>query len=83
MEISPQDYSVSRPVGNLPFLNNPVGRFVRSSYRELRLVTWPSRHDTWNWSMVVVGVCVGVAIVLGAADIGLSKFVTWWLTLAH
>lgn len=80
--VSPPDYSVSRPAGSrLP--NFPGSQFLRSSYRELRLVTWPSRRDTWNWSLVVVGVCVAVALVLGAADLGLSRFVTWWLSLAH
>jgi|ERR1051326_3629278 preprotein translocase SecE subunit len=80
--VSPQDYSVTRSSGSrLP--NFPGSKFLYSSYRELRLVTWPSRRDTWNWSMVVVGVCIGVALLLGLADFGLSKFVTWWLSLAH
>ncbi|HEY7349848.1 MAG TPA: preprotein translocase subunit SecE [Ktedonobacterales bacterium] len=79
---SPQDYSISRSTkSRLPTF--PGSQFLYSSYRELRLVTWPSRRDTWNWSLVVVGVCVAVAIVLGAADLGLSRFVTWWLSLAH
>jgi preprotein translocase SecE subunit len=83
LAITPEDYSVSRPTNTLRFLNNPPGRFLRASYRELRLVTWPSRRDTWNWSVVVIAVCVGVAVLLGAADFGLSRFVTWWLSLAH
>jgi preprotein translocase SecE subunit len=82
VEVSPQDYSVSKPA-RVPLMNSAAGRFVRSSYRELRLVTWPSRRDTWNWSLVVVGVCVAVAVLLGVADFGLSRFVTWWLSLAH
>lgn len=80
--VSPQDYSVSRPTGSR-FPNFPGSQFLRSSYRELRLVTWPSRRDTWNWTMVVVAVCIAVAILLGATDLALSKFVTWWLSLAH
>lgn len=80
--VSPQDYSVSRSAKS-PLLNNPLGRFVRASYRELRLVTWPSRRETWNWSLVVVGVSVAIAILLGAVDFGFSRFVTWWVSLAH
>jgi len=80
--VGPQDYSVSRPTGSrIP--NFPGSQFIRSSYRELRLVTWPSRRDTWNWSVVVVAVCIAIAILLGATDLALSKFVTWWLSLAH
>ena len=80
--VHPQDYAISKPSGSrLP--DNALVRFFRSSYRELRMVTWPTRQETWNWSLVVVGVCVAVAAVLGAADLGLSKFVEWWISLAH
>lgn len=79
--VSPQDYSVTRASRRLP--NFPGSKFIYASYRELRLVTWPSRHDVWTWSLVVVGVCIAIAVVLGLADFGLSKFVTWWLSLAH
>jgi preprotein translocase SecE subunit len=83
VELSPRDYSISRiaPKSRIP--DWAIVRFVRSSYRELRLVTWPSRRDTWNWSLVVVGVCVAVAVVLGAADLGLSRFVEWWVSLSQ
>lgn len=80
--VGPQDYSVSRPSGSrIP--NFPGSQFLRSSYRELRLVTWPSRRDTWNWTVVVVAVCVVIALLLGATDLALSQFVKWWLSLAH
>jgi preprotein translocase SecE subunit len=80
--VHPQDYAISKPSGSrLP--DNTLIRFFRSSYRELRMVTWPTRQETWNWSLVVVGVCVVVAAVLGAADLGLSQFVKWWISLAH
>ena len=80
--VHPQDYAISKPTGSrLP--DNVLVRFVRSSYRELRMVTWPTRQETWNWSLVVVGVCLVVAALLGAADLGLSKFVEWWISLAH
>ncbi len=79
---SSPDYSLSRTTkSRMP--NFPGSQFLRSSYQELRLVTWPSRRDTWNWSVVVVCVCVAVAILLGATDLALSKFVTWWLSLAQ
>lgn len=81
--VSPQDYSVSRTAGQRRLPNFPGSKFLYASYRELRLVTWPSRHDVWTWSLVVIGVCIAIAIVLGLADFGLSKFVTWWLSLAH
>src|SRR5579885_680376 len=83
VELTPQDYSISRSAPKSRIPDWAIVRFVRSSYRELRLVTWPSRRDTWNWSLVVVGVCVAVAVVLGAADLGLSRFVEWWVSLSQ
>lgn len=80
--VHPQDYAISKP-GKSRLPDNALVGFFRSSYRELRMVTWPTRQETWNWSLVVVGVCVAVAILLGAADLGLSKFVEWWISLAH
>ena len=80
--VHPQDYAVTKHAGSrLP--DNALVGFFRASYRELRMVTWPTRQETWSWSLVVVGVSAFVAILLGAADLGLSKFVEWWISLAH
>jgi preprotein translocase SecE subunit len=81
---SSPDYALSesQPAGSrLP--NNAFVRFIRSSYRELRMTTWPTRQDTINWSLIVSAVCIVVAVILGAADLGLQKFVEWWISLAH
>lgn len=82
LAVNPQDYAIHKSSGSrLP--DNTLVRFVRSSYRELLMVTWPTRQETWSWSLVVVAVSAFVAILLGAADLGLSKFVEWWISLAH
>lgn len=83
LAVNPQDYAISKPSGGARLPDNTLVRFVRSSYRELRMVTWPTRQETWSWSLVVVAVSAFVAIILGAADLGLSKFVEWWISLAH
>ncbi len=81
---SSPDYALSESQSagsRLP--DNAFVRFIRSSIRELRLTTWPSRQDTINWSLIVSGVCIVIALILGAADLGLQKFVEWWISLAH
>jgi preprotein translocase SecE subunit len=80
--VQPEDYSIARSGGSAPS-TNPFVRYVVSSYRELRLVTWPTWQDTRNWSIIVVLVAGSIGVLLGAADFGLAKFVTWWLSLAQ
>jgi preprotein translocase SecE subunit len=63
-------------------LANPVTRFPTESGLELwSKVTWPEPRYAWNMTLVVIGMSVFVAVVLGAADLGLSQFVNW--VIAH
>ena len=53
--------------------------FVKEAYGELRKVTWPSRKQTINYTMVVIGASVAVAIFLGALDMFFSSVVEKFL----
>jgi preprotein translocase subunit SecE len=43
-------------------------RFVRESQVELQKVTWPTREQTINLTIVVLAVCVVVGVFLGGVD---------------
>ena len=59
-------------------LANPVTRFPTESGIELwSKVTWPEPRYAWNMTLVVIAMSVFVAVILGAADLGLSQFVNW------
>ncbi len=48
-----------------------VGRLIRyltETRAELRKVTWPTRKEAWNLTLVVVAVTVAMSIILGTAD---------------
>ena len=49
--------------------------FVQEVILEFRRVTWPSRQELINSTVVVLALTVLVAFFLGAVDIGLSKLV--------
>ena len=49
--------------------------FVREVIAEFRKVTWPSRQELANSTVVVIGVTVVVALFLGSVDIVLAKIV--------
>jgi preprotein translocase SecE subunit len=58
-------------------MGNAFTRFLVESYLELRKVTWPRPIDAWNMTLIVIAMSAFVAIVLGAADLGLAKALTW------
>jgi len=52
-----------------------VQEFVREVVAEFRKVTWPSRQELINSTVVVITVTVVVALFLGGVDIVLARIV--------
>ena len=49
-----------------------VDRFInylRDTKTELKRVVWPSRQDTIQYTLAVIGISAAVAVFLGALDI--------------
>lgn len=42
--------------------------YVKSSIGEMKKVTWPTKKETYDYTMMVVFISLGVAIFLGALD---------------
>jgi preprotein translocase subunit SecE len=51
---------------------NPLMNYLRGAYDELRKVAWPTRKETTQHTLVVIGVSLGIAIFLGAIDYALN-----------
>lgn len=51
---------------------NPVAKYLIEAKNELKRVSWPTRKETLNYTLIVVGVSLGIALYLGLADYGLS-----------
>jgi preprotein translocase SecE subunit len=83
LAVRPGAQTTARGTGVPDFLmGNPITRFIAESYLELLKVTWPEPRDAWNSALVVVGMSVAVALLLGAADYGLNQLVQFVLTHA-
>jgi preprotein translocase subunit SecE len=52
-----------------------VQEFIREVLAEFRRVTWPSRQELINATVVVVAVTVVLAFFLGAVDVALARIV--------
>lgn len=54
--------------------NNKLTNYLRGSYQELKKVVWPTKKETTNHTLLVIGISLGVAAFLGALD-----FLFTWL----
>ncbi len=50
-------------------------KFIKEAYIELRKVTWPSKQQTINYTIVVIIVSIAVATFLGVLDMGFSSVI--------
>lgn len=43
-------------------------KYIKSSIEELKKVTWPTKQETYNYTWLVIGISIFVAIFLGGLD---------------
>ncbi len=58
---------------------NKAISFVKEAYVELKKVNWPSRKQTINYTLVVIGASVVVAVFLGILDMFFSSVIERFL----
>lgn len=54
---------------------NKLVNYVNASRQELKKVSWPSRQETINHTILVIGISLGLAIFLGTLDYGFTLLV--------
>lgn len=47
---------------------NKLANYLKESLEELKKVTWPTQKQTYNYTLLVIGVSLAVALFLGALD---------------
>jgi preprotein translocase subunit SecE len=47
---------------------NKLVNYIKGSVEEMKKVTWPSKLETKNYTLLVVGISLAVAGFLGAVD---------------
>lgn len=48
--------------------NNAIFRYLRDTRAEMRNVTWPTRREAWNLTLIVLAVTFVMTVFLGALD---------------
>ena len=59
------------------FKNLPanIARPFLNMWRELRKVTWPTKHDLVSYTLIVVAFMVFMGVVIGLLDMGSSALI--------
>jgi preprotein translocase subunit SecE len=47
---------------------NKASQFLREAKEELFKVNWPSKRQTIDYTLIVIGISIAVAIFLGSLD---------------
>jgi preprotein translocase subunit SecE len=45
-----------------------IANFFKEVKAELKKVTWPTRQETIKYTLIVIGISLGVALFLGVSD---------------
>ena len=60
-------------------MTNKLSAYIEGSIREMKKVTWPTKTETKNYTLLVIGVSLAVAAFLGALDYGLNRLLQFLL----
>ena len=52
-----------------------LANYIKSSVEEMKKVTWPTKKETYQYTLLVIGISLAVAAFLG----GLDFFFNWCL----
>ncbi len=57
-------------MGSLGIINpmNKIVEYFKGSIAEMKKVIWPSKKQTTTYTLVVIGMSIGVAVFLGLLD---------------
>jgi preprotein translocase subunit SecE len=59
---------------------NKLIEYIKSAIAEMKKVTWPTKKEAKNYTLIVIGFSIGVALFLGLLDyifsIGISKIIS-------
>ncbi len=47
---------------------NKLTDYIKSSIEEMKKVTWPTKKETKNYTVLVIGISLAIAAFLGALD---------------
>ncbi|OGF27428.1 preprotein translocase subunit SecE [Candidatus Falkowbacteria bacterium RIFOXYB2_FULL_47_14] len=49
-------------------MTNKLSLYLSGAVQEMKKVTWPTKNETKNYTLLVIGISLAVAAFLGALD---------------
>lgn len=56
---------------------NKIQKWWRETLGELKKVNWPTTHEAWRLTKIVIMVIVIMGALLGGLDFGFTKLIGW------
>jgi len=56
---------------------NKIKDYFKGSFGEMKKVVWPTKKQTTTYSLIVVGMSIGVAIFFGVLDYAFNIVLGW------
>lgn len=56
-----------------------ISSFLKQVGNEMRKVSWPKRKELTRYTVVVLATVVFMAVYFGVVDLGISKFMEWYV----
>jgi preprotein translocase subunit SecE len=50
-----------------------IQNYIQGSVEEMKKVSWPTRKETYNYTLLVIGISAGMAAFLGLLDYIFTK----------
>ncbi len=57
-----------------------ISNYLKESVIEMKKVTWPTKKQTYHYTLLVIGISLAVALFLGALDFIFNGILTWVVT---
>ena len=54
-----------------------ISNYLKESVAEMKKVTWPTKKQTYHYTLLVIGISLAVALFLGALDFIFNAILTW------
>jgi preprotein translocase subunit SecE len=61
--------------------SNPISRYLRESIAELKKVTWPTRQEAMQLTVIVLIVVTAMSALLGSLDFVFSRLIAFIISL--
>ena len=52
---------------------NKITKYLQESIEEFKKVTWPTKKETYNYTILVIAISLGIAAFLGGVDFIFNK----------